>query len=103
MKNPLVGALSKSDSLDECNILDGPNINPPDCPILENWVFKKSFFDIFVLVINNLCEKLVSSLELWIKLHERFKITSVSFFIAYFSWLSCELDNFTFEGFYWVI
>ena len=80
-KNLLVGELSKSDSLDECNILDGPNINPPDCPILENWVFEKSFFDTFVLVNNNLCEKLVSSLELWIKFHERFKLLQFHFLL----------------------
>ena len=33
-------------------------------------------------------------------LDERFKITSISFFIADFNLLSCELDNFTFNVFY---
>ena len=51
--------------------------------------------------------KLVSSLELPIKFYERFKVTSVSFFIADLNLLSCELDNFTFnftsESFYIIL
>ena len=49
---------------------------------------------------NDLVEKLVSSLELWIKFDERFKVTSVPFSIRDFSLLSCELDNFTFNILY---
>ena len=49
-----------------------------------------------VLVNNNLCEKLVSSLELPTTFDERFKVTLVPFFIPEFTLLSCELDNFTF-------
>ena len=53
-----------------------------------------------VLVNNNLCGKLVSSLELPIKFDERFKVTSVPFFNADFNLLNCELDNFTFNVLY---
>ena len=49
----------------------------------------------YVLVNNNLCVKLVLSLELPIKFDERFKVTSVPL-IADFNLLSCELDNFIF-------
>ena len=50
-----------------------------------------------VLLNNNLCGKLVSSLERPIKFDERFKFTSVPFFIVDFNLLSYELDNFTFS------
>ena len=53
-----------------------------------------------VLVNNNFCEKLVSSLELPIKFDERFKVTSVPFFMSDFNLLSYELDNFTFNALY---
>ena len=55
-----------------------------------------------VLVNNNLCQKLVSSLELPITFHERFKITSVSFLFLILSYW-CELDNLTFIVLYWAI
>ena len=75
--------------------------NPSDCPILCNRVFDnfiladKPFskvlrsFETCVLVNNNnnLCGKF-SSLELPIKFHERFKVTSVPFFIEDFKLLS---------------
>ena len=54
----------------------------------------------FVIVNNNLCRKLVSSLEVPIKFDERLKGTSVPFSIAYFNLLSCELDKFLFHVFY---
>ena len=50
-------------------------MNPPDCPILCNWVFDNSYladepfakalesFETCVLIIQNLCGKLNSSLE----------------------------------------
>ena len=50
----------------------------------------------YVLVNNKLCGKLVSSLESPIAFDERFKVTSVPFFIPDFNLLSCELDYFTF-------
>ena len=57
-------------------------------------------FETYVLVNDNLCGKLVLSLELSIKFNERFKVTSVPFSIADFNLLSCELDNFTFSVLY---
>ena len=53
-----------------------------------------------VSVNNNLCIKLVLSLEFPIKFDERFKVTSVHFFMADFNLSSCELDNFTFNVLY---
>ena len=48
-----------------------------------------------VSVNNNLCRKLVSSLNFLVKFDERFKVTSVPSFVADFNLLSCELDNFS--------
>ena len=74
----------------------GPKIlpkNPPDCPILNNRVFNNFILadELFakalrnlktcVLVNYNLCGKLVSLLELPITFDNRFKVTSVPFFI----------------------
>ena len=74
--------------------------NPPHCIILENWVFEKFILadeqfakalrivQTCVGVNNNLCGKLVLSLEFLIKFSifdERFKFTSVPFFIPDFS------------------
>ena len=53
-----------------------------------------------LLVNNNLCEKLVSSLEFPITFDKRFKATSVLFFILDFYFLSYELDNFTLKVLY---
>ena len=53
-----------------------------------------------VLVNNNLCGKLFSSLESPPTFGESFKVTSVPFFILDFNLLSCELDNFTFKVLY---
>ena len=52
-----------------------------------------------VLVNNNLCGKLVSSLEFPVKFDERFQVTSVPFLIPDFNWLSCELDSFILSHF----
>ena len=52
-------------------------------------------FETFVLVNNNLCGKLFSSLESPTTFAESFKNTSVQFFIPDFNLLSCEIDNFT--------
>ena len=60
----------------------------------------QKLFETCVLVSNNLCEKLVSPLELSIKFDERFKVTSVPFCIVDLNLLGCELDNFTFNLLY---
>ena len=73
-------------------ILDGRlNINPVDC-ILDNWVFENfiladkplakdlCIFETCALVNNNLCAKLVLTLELLIRFDQRLKATSVLFF-----------------------
>ena len=81
-------------------------INPHDCIILDNQVcnlfilidelFAKTIqrFEKCLPVNNNLCWKLVSSLELQIMLEESFRVTSVAIFLLIFNLLSCELDNF---------
>ena len=56
-----------------------------------------------VLVNNNFCGKLVSSLELPITFDESFTVASVPFFILNFNSLRCQLYNFTFKKLYWVI
>ena len=56
-----------------------------------------------VLVNNNLCGKLFSSLESPKTFEESLKVTLVPFFIADFNLLSCEFDNFTFKVLYWDI
>ena len=88
-----------------------PN-NSPDFPILCKYVFDNYIladepftkalrsFKTIALVNNSLCGKLISLLELPITFDERFKVTSVSFFIPDFNVLSCELDNFTFKVLY---
>ena len=80
--------------------------SPPDCPILCNWVFEsfiladESFakalriFKTCLLVNNNLCKKIFSSLESPIIFDERFKVTLVSFFIADFNLLYVILSHF---------
>ena len=89
--------------------------NPPDCPILCNWIFDNFILvdeplakalrslEICVLVNNNLYGKLFSSLESPTTFEEIFKITSIAFFIPDFNLLSCDLDYFTSEVLYWVI
>ena len=89
--------------------------NPPDYPILCNWVFDNFIFaeelfakalrslKICALVNNNLWGKLFSSLESPIIFDQRFKVTCLPFFIADFNLLSYELDNFTLKVLYWFI
>ena len=67
-------------------------INPPDCIILDNWVFENfilanepfakalQIFETYKSVNNNFCGILVSSLGFSIKFDGRFKVTSVPFF-----------------------
>ena len=47
-----------------------------------------------LLVNNNLCGKLISSLELSTIFDDSLKTSSVSFFIADFGLLSCDFDSF---------
>ena len=54
-------------------------------------------------VNNNLCWKLVPSLESLITFDQIFQVTSASGFILDFNLLICGLDNFTFKVSYWVI
>ena len=94
---------------------NGPKILPknhPDCPILCNSVFDNFILadetfaktlgslETCVLVNNNLCGKIYSSLELPITFDERCKVTSAPFFIPNVNLLSCELNNFTFKVLY---
>ena len=77
--------------------IDARNKNPPECIILDNWVFETfiladepfakplRIFETCASVANNLCGKLVPSLEFLIKFHERFKVTSIPFSIADFN------------------
>ena len=70
--------------------------NPPNCPILCNWfldnfilaeeLFAKALwnFETCVLVNNNLCGKLFSSLESPATFDESFKVTSVLLFYSRF-------------------
>ena len=53
-----------------------------------------------MLVNNDLCGKLFSSLESPTAFDKSFKVTSVPFFIPDFNLLSCELDNLTFKMLY---
>ena len=83
-------------------------------PSLYNWVFDNFILadELFakalqslktcVLVNNNLCWKLFSSLESATKFDESFRVTSVPIFIPDFKFLICELDNFTIKLLYWV-
>ena len=95
---------------------NGPNNlpkYPPDCIILNNWVFDNLIsadelfakvlrrFETCVLVNYNLRGKLASLSP--IISDDNLKTTSVSFFIADFNLLSYEFDNFTFKLLYCVI
>ena len=53
-----------------------------------------------VLVNNNLCGNLCSSLESSTIFDGSFKVTSLPFCISDFDLLSCELDSFTFKVLY---
>ena len=64
-----------------------------------NYLQKLWVLETCILANNDLCEKVVSSLESPNILDEIFKVT---FFIQDFDLLSCEID-FTFEVLYWTI
>ena len=82
---------------------------------LDNWVFEnctlsdESFvkalriFETCASVNNDLCGRLVWSLELSIKFNESFKVISISFSIFDYNLSSWELDNFRFRILYLVI
>ena len=55
---------------------------------------------VYLLVNNNLCGKLFSSVESPTTPDESFKVTSVPFFGPDFNLLSCEFDSFIFEVLY---
>ena len=59
-------------------------------------------FESWVLVNNDSCRKLFSSLESPARIYESFKDISVPFFIPDSNLFSSELDNFTFRVLYWV-
>ena len=70
--------------------------------IVNNFVFAGELFaktlqsfETCVLVNNNLCGKLYSSLGSPEIFYERLKVTLVPFFIPDFNLLICELDNFS--------
>ena len=81
----------------------------PDYITLDNWVFDNLIsvdelfakalrrFETCLIVHNNLCEKLVSSLELPIIFDDNLKTILVLFFIADLNLLSYEFDSFTFK------
>ena len=89
--------------------------NPPNCIIFDNWVFKNlisveellekdlQILETCLSVNNNLCGKLVLSLDSPIMLGDNLNITSVSFYIADFNLLSWEFDNFVFIALHCVI
>ena len=81
--------------------------SPPDSTLLDSRVFDNFILpdELFAKSFtkpwsyeNNLCEKLLTSLESQITFDERFKITSALCFILYL--LSCELENFIFKLLY---
>ena len=69
----------------------------------ELFAYALRSFETCVLVNNNLCRKLFSSLESPTTSDESFHVTSLPFFIPDFNLLSCDLDCFTFKVLYWVI
>ena len=83
--------------------------SPPDSTLLDSRVFDNFILadELFAKSFtkpwsyeNNLCEKLLTSLESQITFDERFKITSALCFILYSNLLSCELENFIFKLLY---
>ena len=70
--------------------------------MLADKLFAKAFRSLktCVLVNNNLCGKIFSTLELPTAFDERFKVTSVPFFIPDFNLLNYQIDNFTFKVLY---
>ena len=70
------------------------------CGVFDNFILAEELFakalrsfETCVLVNNNLCGRLFSSLESPTPFDEIFKVSSVPFFIPDFNLLSCELNN----------
>ena len=86
--------------------------NPPDCAILDSWVFEnfilvdepfskvRRSLETCVLVNDNLYRKSVWSLDSATTFYKRFKVAWVPFLILDFNLLSCELDNSIFKVLY---
>ena len=69
--------------------------NPPDCLTLCNWVFDNFIIaEECVLVDNDLCAKLFSSLELPTTFEEIFKVTLAPFFIPDFNLDKLQIRQF---------
>ena len=92
MKTVLVNGFSTFFIKGKLTFRYGPKLlpkNPPDCPVFrvfDNFILADELFTkvlqslkTCVLVNNNLCTKLYSSLDLSITFDERFKVTSVPF------------------------
>ena len=81
--------------------------NPPDCMILDNWVYDKltCVDEWFAKALGRFATCLLVNNKLWgilvslspIIFGDSLKTTSISFFIADFNLLSVELDSFTFK------
>ena len=84
------------------------------CNILESWVFDNfiladepfakalRIFENCMLVNNNLCGKLASSLELLINVMKVSELIDYHFLFLLLTYC-CEIDNFMFKVLYWVI
>ena len=81
------------------NVPRGLPTNPPDCVILDNWVFDNliSVEEWFAKALRRLAACLLVNKDLWGKLvslspiifDDNLKTTSVSFFVADFNLISC--------------
>ena len=65
--------------------------------------YLRNIYEDLRLVSNSICGKLVSLLELLIIFNDSLKVTSVSFFVAYFNLFRCDPDTFTFTLLHGVI
>ena len=102
----LINGLSKFPIKDNPVFCNGPKRLPKSPPIVLFYVAEELFpralqsLKLVLLVHNNLCRKLFSSLQSPTTLDKIFKITSVPFCIPGFNLLSSELDNSTFKTFH---
>ena len=118
IKTLLANGLSTFPIKDKPIFSNGPKSEPENFPndiILCKCVFDNSIladypiskaiqsFETWVLLNNNLWEKLFSSLESPTTFDENFRVISLPFFMPNFNLLSCDLDNSTFKVLYWVV
>ena len=108
----MANGLSKFSIKDDPIFSNGPKNLPRNPLILFNWVFDNSILakELFakalqsleacIVVNNNLCGQLFSSLESPTTYEEIHKVTSVPTFVPDFNLLCCKLDNFTFKMLY---